>query len=155
MHALRTFALWAVVLSSPALLTADEPKKSDRSGSESSSKEKEKKPDYAKLLLGKWSRTDGQYAGTTMEFDKNGTYITSRVPQPGENRGSMSGTWKTDGETLAQVIRDKGHVTATKVTILQLTDTEFRFKNKAGQEATYERVVEDGEQGKGEKKGKK
>lgn len=142
MNALRLLTLTVAVLSAPSLLPADEPKKADRSGSESSSKGKEKKPDYAKLLLGKWSRTDGPYAGTTMEFDKNGTYTTSRVPNPGEKRSSMSGTWKVDGEVIAQTVRDRGYVTSTKVTIVSLTETALRFKNGAGQEAVYERVVE-------------
>jgi uncharacterized protein (TIGR03066 family) len=142
MYTLRVLALTVASISSPLLLRADDAKKSDRSGSESSSKEKDKKPDYAKLLVGKWVRTDGQYAGTTMELDKSGTYVTSRVPQPGEKRSSMPGTWKLDGETLAQTMKDRGYVTNTKVTVISLTETEFRFKNGAGQEATYERVVE-------------
>jgi uncharacterized protein (TIGR03066 family) len=141
MHTLRMLALIAALLSS-AQLSADEPEKSDRSGSKSSVKEKEKKPDYAKLLLGKWTRTDGQYAGTTMVFDKNGSFTTARVAKPGENWGSMSGTWKIDGEFIAQTIRDNGYVTETKVTIVSLTETELRFKNKGGQEATYERVAD-------------
>lgn len=154
MHALRTLALCAAVLSSPALLSADEPKKSGRPGPESSSKEKEKKPDYAKLLVGKWVRTDGPYAGTVVAFDKNGTYTTTTVTKLNGKPIVMPGTWKVDAETLAQTVRDRGYVTDTKVTILSLTETEFRFKNKAGQEAAYERVTEKDGKGK-DKKGKK
>lgn len=142
MHVLQMFALLAAVLSSPALLSADEPEKLDRSGSKSSVKEEEKKPDYAKLLVGKWTRKDGQYAGTTMVFDKNGSYTTARVAKLGEKWGSMSGSWKIDGEFIAQTIRDKGYVTETMVSIVSLTETELRFKNKVGQEAIYERVAD-------------
>lgn len=155
MHALRTFALWAVILSSPALLPADEPKKSDRSGSESSSKEKEKKPDYAKLLVGKWVRTDGQYAGTVVVYDKNGTHTTTSVTKINGKPVVMSGTWKLDGEKVVQTLGQGRNLTDTTVTVVGLTETEFRFKNRAGQEATYERVVEKEEKSKDEKKDKK
>jgi uncharacterized protein (TIGR03066 family) len=157
MPTLRSFVLCAVVLSSSALLSADEPKKQDRSGSESSSKEKEKdkKPDYAKLLVGKWVRTDGQYAGTLVVYDANGTHTTTSVTKINGKPIVMSGTWKLDGEKIAQTLGQGRNLTDTSVTVVALTETTFRFKNKAGQEATYERVVEEGEQGTGEKKDKK
>jgi uncharacterized protein (TIGR03066 family) len=139
MYALRLLTLAAALLALPALLQGDEPKKSHRPASESG---KEKKPDRTKLLLGKWKRTDGQYAGTTMVFDKSGTFTTARVAKPGENWGSLSGTWKLDGEIIAQTIRDRGYATETLVTIVALTETELRFKNKGGQEATYEQVAD-------------
>ncbi len=154
MNALHKFALFVVVLGSSAMLAADEPRKSDRSGSESLAKNKERKPD-AKLLVGKWVRTDGPYAGTTMAFDKNGTYTTTTVTKLKGKPIVMPGTWKLTGVTLAQTVRDRGYVTDTKVTILSLTETELRFKNMGGQEATYERVAEKEENGKGEKKDKK
>lgn len=155
MQALRVLALRAAVLSPSDLLSADVPKKADRTGSESSSKEKEKKPDYANLLVGKWVRTDGQYAGTVVVYDKNGTHTTTSVTKINGKPVVMSGTWKLDGEKVVQTLGQGRNLTDTTVTVVGLTETEFRFKNRAGQEATYERVVEDGEQGKGEKKGKK
>jgi uncharacterized protein (TIGR03066 family) len=155
MPPLRTFILCAVVLSSSALLSANDPKKADRSGSESSTKEKEKKPDYAKLLVGKWVRTDGQYAGTVVVYDKNGTHTTTSVTKINGKPIVMSGTWKLDGEKIAQTLGTGRNLTDTTVTVVALTETEFRFKNKAGQEAVYERVAEKGEQDKDEKKDKK
>ncbi len=155
MQALRVLALCAAVLSSSDLLSADEPKKADRTGSESSSKEKEKKPDFANLLVGKWVRTDGQYAGMVVVYDKNGTHTTTSVTKINGKPVVMSGTWKLDGEKVVQTLGQGRNLTDTTVTVVGLTETEFRFKNRAGQEATYKRVVEDGEQGKGEKKGKK
>jgi uncharacterized protein (TIGR03066 family) len=145
MPALRTLILCAAVLSSSALLSADEPKKADRSGSESSSKEKEKKPDYAKLLVGKWVRTDGQYAGTVVVYDKNGTHTTTSVTKINGKPVVMSGTWKLDGERIVQTLGQGRNLTDTTVTVVALTETEFRFKNRAGQEAVYERVTENEE----------
>lgn len=155
MHALRTFALWAVVLSSPALLPADEPKQADRSGSQSSSTAKEMKPDYAKLLVGKWVRTDGQYAGTVMEYAAGGTYTTASVESQRKKLPPMTGTWKLKGDAIAQTLGTGRNRTDVPVTITALTETAFRFKNKAGQEATYERVGDKEGKSKGEKKGKK
>ena len=118
------------------------------------------KPD-ARLLVGKWVRTDGPYAGTTMTFDKNGTCTTKAVTvvngKPVEVMPGVvvtPGTWKLSGETLAQTVRDRGYVTDTKVTIVSLTETELRFKNAGGREAVYERVVEKDGKGKGDKKDK-
>lgn len=99
-----------------------------------------KKSEYTGLLLGKWSRTDN-YVGTTMEYDKNGTYlskgITTRKTQP----NGMKGTWKLDGDRLIQTLGP--YRTNTTVTIKTLTETHFVFINHAGQEVTYERVKDD------------
>ena len=47
-------------------------------------------------------------------------------------------TWKLKGDGLSLTLGS----TKADVTITKLTETDFRFKNNAGQEATYERVVE-------------
>jgi uncharacterized protein (TIGR03066 family) len=155
MQALRVLALCAAVLSSSALLSADEPQKADRTGSESSSQGKEKMPDYAKLLVGKWVRTDGQYAGTVMEYAAGGTYTTASVDSQRKKLPPMTGTWKLRGDAVAQTLGTGRNLTDVPVTITALTETEFRFKNKAGQEATYERVVEKDEKSKDEKEDKR
>lgn len=155
MHAMRSFALLAAVLSSPSQSPADEQKTSGRSGSVSSSKEKEKKPDYAKLLVGKWVRTDGPYAGTVMEYAAGGTYTTASVESQRKKMPPMTGTWKLKGDAIVQTLGTGRNLTDVSVTITTLTETAFRFKNKAGQEATYERVTKKGEKGKDGKMSKK
>lgn len=151
MNALRQLALFVMVLSASAVVAADEPGKSGRPGSGSPGSDKGGRPD-ARLLVGKWVRTDGPFAGTTMAFDKNGTYVSRPVTKFNGRPIVMPGVWKLDGATLAQTVRDRGYVTNTKVVVLSLTAGELKFKNAAGQEATYERVAETGKADKGDKK---
>jgi uncharacterized protein (TIGR03066 family) len=155
MPAIRVFALCAAVLSFSNLLWADEARKPDPSGSESSGKESAKKPDYAKLLVGKWTRTDGPYAGTVMVYDKKGTHTTTSVTKINGKPIVMSGTWKLVGDKIVQTLGMGQNLTDTSVSIVTLTETEFRFKNRTGQEAVYKRVVANGEQGKAERNNKK
>ena len=133
-----TFCVAVLALSTAG--RADEPKKSDPSGSKSPGKEKDTKFD-ANLLVGKWVRVDKiQGTGTTMEYFKDGTYITTMVPAKGQKPAPMPGTWKLDGDKLVQTLGPtKMNVS---VAITKLTETDFHFRNHAGQDVTYERVVE-------------
>jgi uncharacterized protein (TIGR03066 family) len=141
MNLFRVVTVVAACLSVSVPGLADDRKKSDPPTSGSAGKgEKVEKPDFAKLLVGKWERTDGPYAGTTMAFDKNGTHVTTTVTKFNGKPIVMPGTWKLDGETLTQRVKDRGYVTDTKVTIIELTEEAFRFKNMGGQEAVYKRV---------------
>ena len=138
MSTLRILAGSVLALSLAASSWADPPKKSDPPEQESPSLKR--KSDSTHLLLGKWVRTD-KFVGTTMEYDKNGTYrtngINTRKTQPNE----MMGTWKLDGDRLVQTLGP--YRTNTTVRIKTLTETDFVFINHAGQEVTYERVVEE------------
>ena len=133
MRSLCALAFCVAALSLASASRADEPQKSDKSGSPGA----EKKIDPA-LLLGKWVRTD-KYVGTTFVFLKNGTYTTTSVHKAGQPPVTMTGNWKLKGDQLYQVMQV---TTKTTVTITKLTDTAFEFKNGAGQEAIYERVAE-------------
>lgn len=111
-----------------------------------------KKKIDANLLLGKWVRTDN-YVGTTMEYYKNGTYLTNGINTRRTQPNGMTGTWKRDGDRLIQTLGP--YRTNTSVTIKKLTETEFVFINHGGQEVTYERVKEEPKEKEKEKKKKK
>ena len=139
MSTLRILAGSVLALSLAASSWADPPKKSDPPEQESPSLKR--KSDSTHLLLGKWVRTD-KFVGTTMEYDKNGTYHTVGQFTPTQrSKNGMMGTWKLDGDRLVQTLGP--YRTNTTVRIKTLTETDFVFINHAGQEVTYERVVEE------------
>ena len=128
MRLLRVFLLCVAALSLAAAGRADESKKSDPPG-------KESKPDPVNLLVGKWKGV-GKFTGVTLEFARDGTYVSTVIFAPAGRRSVMPGTWKRQGDKLFQTL---GRIKTT-VTITRLTEKEFRFTNNAGQEATYERA---------------
>lgn len=132
---LRVIAFSVAALSLSAAGRADEPAKSGQG--EPRSPGELRKIDHT-LLVGKWVRTD-KYVGTTMEYARNGTYVTTSVPRPGQRPAPMPGTWRKNGDQLIQTLGP--FKTNTSVTITKLTETEFHFRNHAGQEATYERAT--------------
>jgi uncharacterized protein (TIGR03066 family) len=113
---------------------ADPPKQAEPPEHQSPSLKKAIDPN---LLLGKWVRTDN-FVGTTMEYYKNGTYLTNGINTRKTQPNGMMGTWKRDGNRLIQTLGP--FRTNTSVTIKKLTETEFIFTNHAGQDVTYERV---------------
>jgi uncharacterized protein (TIGR03066 family) len=130
------FCVTSLALSAPG--RADEPKKADPP--ETKSPGKNAKPD-ANLLPGKWVRVDKiQGTGTTMEYFTDGTYTTTMVPMKGQKPTPMPGTWKLDGDKLIQTLGPTK--TNVSVTIVKLSETEFHFRNHAGQDVHYERLVE-------------
>lgn len=116
---------------------ADPPKQAESPEHQSPSLKKAIDPN---LLLGKWVRTD-KFVGTTMEYYKNGTYLTNGINTRKTQPHGMMGTWKRDGNRLIQTLGP--YRTNTTVTIKTLTETDFVFINHAGQEVTYERVKDE------------
>jgi uncharacterized protein (TIGR03066 family) len=150
MRVLRVVAFCAAVLALTTGGRADEPKKSDQSESKSPVKDKNAKHDV-NLLIGKWVRVDKiQGTGTTMDYFKDGTHVTNRPVRPGEPPTGMKGTWKLDGDKLVQTLGPTKF--DTSVTITKLTEAEFHFRNRGGQDVHYERVAEKKEDGKKDKK---
>jgi uncharacterized protein (TIGR03066 family) len=133
---LRVLAFGVVALSLSAAGRADDSKPSESSEPQSPSELKKHDPN---LLIGKWVRTD-KCVGTTLEYGKNGTYSTTAVLVPGAKPTTMGGTWKREGDRLVQTLGPSR--TNTSVTITKLSETEFHFRNHAGQEATFERAAE-------------
>jgi uncharacterized protein (TIGR03066 family) len=131
-----TLLIAALALS--AAVRADEPKKSDPPESKSPGKDAKFDPN---LLIGKWVRVDKiQGTGTTMQYFKDGTHVTHRVVRPGEPATGTKGTWRLEGEKIVQTLGPTKF--DTSVTITKLTETEFHFRNRSGQDVHYERVVE-------------
>lgn len=137
MTTLRILAGSVLALSLAASGWADPPNKSEPPANESPSANTS---DYTRLLLGKWVRTD-KFVGTTMEYYKNGTYLTNGINTRKTQPNGMMGTWKRDGNKLIQTLGP--YRTNTTVTIKTLTETDFVFINHAGQEVTYERVKDE------------
>jgi len=137
MRVLGVVTFCVAVLAHSVAGRADEPKRSEPPESKSPGKDAKFDP---KLLIGKWVRVDKiQGTGTTMEYFKNGTHVTHRIVRPGEPPTGMKGTWRIEGEMIVQTLGPMK--TNTTVTITKLTETEFHFRNRAGQDVHYERVV--------------
>lgn len=133
MFSLRVVAFGFATLTLLATVRGEEP-----SGTQPPA-EAEKR-DYTSLIAGKWVRTD-KYVGTTMEYARNGTYITSAAPKPGTKRTYMPGTWKIDGDRILQTLGPQ-KFRVPPVTIVKLTETEFQFRNHGGEVVMYERAAE-------------
>src|SRR5262249_4540426 len=101
MRTLCVLAFCVVALVLPATGRADEPKKSS-GRHETESPGRGAKPD-AGLLVGKWVRTD-KFEGTTMEYFKGGTYLTTMAPKKGQKPAPMPGTWRIEGDRIVQTL---------------------------------------------------
>lgn len=94
----------------------------------------EEKPDYAKLIVGKWEVTKADEGtlpkGSIVEFTKDGKF-TSREKM-GDKDVQFTGTYKVEGDTfeLDLKIGDESH--KVKITITKLTDDEMHTKGEDG-----------------------
>ncbi len=95
-------------------------------------KEKEKaKPDYAKLLVGKWEGT-GDVDGFILEFkDGKITETDTQAKDAKPKTGPYTLKDKTITSTLGKSTQDQE--------ILSLDDKELKFKRIDGKELTYKR----------------
>jgi uncharacterized protein (TIGR03066 family) len=98
----------------------------------------EDKPDYAKLIVGKWEVTkaapDTVPEGAIVEFTKDGKLTASF--KKGDNTESVEGTYTLDGDKIKTKIGDQERET---ITIVKISQTEMSTKDKDGKEVVLKR----------------
>jgi len=94
----------------------------------------EDKPDYAKMMVGKWTVTKADAEtvppGTVIEFTADGKMkVTGKKD---DTEMSFEGTYKVEGDafTFAMKVGDMEH--KDTITITKITKTEMHTKNKDG-----------------------
>jgi uncharacterized protein (TIGR03066 family) len=116
MNALRLFALGAVVclLASPVVA--------------------EEKPDYAKLIVGKWEATKADKGtvpeGTLIEFTKDGKVkITGKKD---DTDITIDGTYKVEKDTFVLTMKVGDQEKTQTITITKISAKEMATKDKDG-----------------------
>lgn len=94
----------------------------------------EDKPDYAKMLVGKWESTKNSEAGlpkgTIVEFTKDGKMkITTKQ---GDQEMNIEGTYKVTGEKLTLTLKVGDQENSDEITITKISDKEMATKSKEG-----------------------
>lgn len=96
----------------------------------------EEKPDYAKLLVGKWevakSEEGGPPAGTMIEFTKDGKFKVT--VKKGTEDATFEGTYKVEGDAFTFTMTQGGEERTRKITISKISDKEMTTKNDQGKE---------------------
>ena len=117
MSALRLVAVLAVVGLVGAGLSADD-----------------KKPDYAKQIVGKWEVTKADEGtlptGSIVEFTKDGKF--KAVEKDGDKEVVFEGTYKVTGDKFDITIKVGEESHSNTITITKLTDDELHTKDKDG-----------------------
>ncbi len=97
----------------------------------------EDKPDYAKLIIGKWevAKADPGTApvGSIIEFLKDGKIKGSL--KIGDKTDTFEGMYTLDGDKLKLKVDDDKEKDA--VTIVKISETELNIKDKDGKELRY------------------
>jgi len=110
-------------------------------GARAEEKEKEKKIDYAKMLVGKWEATkvaEGTIpAGTVVEFLKDGKMKVAGKKDDTEL--AFEGTYKVDGDKLIFKLKFGEEEREQTITITKLTETELATKNKEDKVVEFKR----------------
>ena len=116
MNALRLFAVGMIVCLLGSAFAADE------------------KPDYAKLIVGKWevTKTDGGTvpAGALIEFTKDGKVKATMKKDNADV--TIEGTYKVEKDTFILTTKDGGQERSMTITITKISDKEMATKNKDG-----------------------
>jgi uncharacterized protein (TIGR03066 family) len=93
------------------------------------------KPDYAKLIVGKWEVTKADPGtvpeGAIIEFTKDGKLKASI------NADTFEGTYTLDGDKIKTKIGDQDKET---ITIVKISEKEMSTKDKDGKEVTLKRM---------------
>jgi uncharacterized protein (TIGR03066 family) len=94
----------------------------------------DKKPDYAKMIIGKWEVTkadDGTLpVGSIVEFTKDGKFI-SREKLDAKDV-TFEGTYKVEGDKFDLDLKAGDQSIKVSITITKLTDDELHTKNDDG-----------------------
>lgn len=117
MSALRLVAVLAVVGLVGAGVSADD-----------------KKPDYAKQIVGKWEVTKADEgtlpAGSIVEFTKDGKF--KALEKDGATDVTFEGTYKVTGDKFEITLKIGEESHTNTITITRLTDDEMHTKDKDG-----------------------
>ena len=101
----------------------------------------EDKPDYAKLIVGKWEASKADEGtlppGAVVEFTKDGKL--KLTGKKGDTEMSFDGTYTVEGNkfTIAMKAGDQEH--KQTITITKLTDTEMSTKNDEGKVVEFKK----------------
>ena len=94
----------------------------------------DEKPDYAKLIVGKWEVTKADEGtlpmGSIVEFTKDGKF-TSRE-KLGDKDLTFEGTYKVTGDKFELDLKMGDQSFKVSITITKLTDDEMHTKNEEG-----------------------
>jgi uncharacterized protein (TIGR03066 family) len=94
----------------------------------------EDKPDYAKMIVGKWEITKADEGtvpvGTMVEFTSDGKIkLTGKKD---DKDVAMEGTYKVEGDAFTFVIKEGDNEHKDTITITKISKTEMTTKNTAG-----------------------
>ena len=94
----------------------------------------EDKPDYAKMLVGKWEITKADEGtvppGTIVVFTEDGKMrITGKKD---DKDVTMEGTYKVEGDAFTFKLKEGDTEHSDTITITKITKTEMTTKNKEG-----------------------
>jgi uncharacterized protein (TIGR03066 family) len=94
----------------------------------------EEKPDYAKLIVGKWEVTKADQGtvptGAVVEFAKDG-----KIKITGKKDGAemtIEGTYKVEKDTFTMTMKIGDQEKSQTITITKMTDKEMATKDKDG-----------------------
>ena len=94
----------------------------------------DKKPDYAKLIVGKWEVTKADEGtipvGSIVEFTKDGKF--KAFEKMGDKDVTFEGTYKVTGDKFDITIKVGEDSHSNTVTITKMTDDELHTKDKDG-----------------------
>jgi uncharacterized protein (TIGR03066 family) len=94
----------------------------------------EDKPDYAKLVVGKWEVTKADEGtvpvGTVIEFTKDGK-LKATIKKGGEE-ANVEGTYKVEGDAFVQTTNQGGEERTRKITIAKISARQMALKNPEG-----------------------
>jgi uncharacterized protein (TIGR03066 family) len=100
----------------------------------------EDKPDYAKLIVGKWEATKSASRtlpdGTIIEFTKDGN-LKASIKISDKTR-SFEGSYVLDGDKLKIKFEDGEMENST--TTVKISETEMSIKGKDGYEIPFKRM---------------
>jgi uncharacterized protein (TIGR03066 family) len=101
----------------------------------------EDKPDYAKLIVGKWEVTkadEGTVAvGTVIEFTRDGKL--KGTVKKGDEEANIEGKYKVEGDAFMLTMNQGGEERTRKITITKLSDKEMATKNEEGKTVELKR----------------
>ncbi len=94
----------------------------------------EDKPDYAKMVVGKWTVTKADEgtvgAGATVEFTSDGK--VKAVHKKADEDVTVEGTYKLDGDKLLMTLKIGDMERKMEITITKISKTEMHTKNEEG-----------------------
>jgi uncharacterized protein (TIGR03066 family) len=102
----------------------------------------EEKPDYAKLIVGKWEVTkadkDTVPTGAVIEFTKDGKF--KATGKKGDVEMTVEGTYKVEKDTFITTMKIGDQVDTQTMTITKVSEKEMSIKDKDGKVVELKKV---------------